>query len=100
MHRKKIVQISADGKVTDFVPGDRYNLLPVLGIRVSPVDGTVWSNSWADNGNTELLHFDNSGVLLDDILRPMMENMDSTISSCSLTACRPDRYGGAQGLSL
>ena len=64
MHRKKIVQISAEGKVTDFVPSDRYNLLPVLGIRVSSIDGTVWSNSWVDNGKTELLHFDNSGVLL------------------------------------
>jgi DNA-binding beta-propeller fold protein YncE len=64
MHRKKIVQISADGKVTDFVPSDRYNLLPVLGIRVSPIDGTLWSNSWVENGKTELLHFDKAGVLL------------------------------------
>jgi sugar lactone lactonase YvrE len=64
MHRKKIMQISTDGKVTDFVPGDRYNLLPVLGIRVSSLDGSLWSNSWVDNGKTELLHFDKTGVLL------------------------------------
>jgi hypothetical protein len=64
MHRKKIVKISLEGKVTDFVPGDRYNLLPVLGIRIATSDGSVWSNSWVDNGRTELLHFDKSGTLL------------------------------------
>ncbi len=64
MHRKKIVKISADGKVADFVREDRYNLLPVLGIRLDPSDNSVWSNSWVDNGKTELLHFDKSGTLL------------------------------------
>jgi len=64
LHRKKIVKISSEGKFSDFVPGDRYDLLPVLGIRFNPSDGSVWSNSWVDNGRTELLHFDKSGTLL------------------------------------
>lgn len=64
MHLKKIIQIPMQGKITDFVPSDRYNLLPVLGIRTGASDGSVWANSWMDNGKTELLHFDKSGTLL------------------------------------
>lgn len=63
--RRKIVKIAADGKVSDFVPAGRDHLLPVLGIRVDPNDGTVWANSWDENGDrSELLHFDASGYLL------------------------------------
>jgi len=64
LHRKKIVAISRAGNFTDFVPADRYKLLPVLGIRVDPSDDSVWSASWLDNGPTELLHFDKQGTLL------------------------------------
>ncbi len=64
LHRKKIVKIPRQGKITDFVPDGRDNLLPVLGIRIDPNDGSVWSNSWLDRGKTELLHFDKSGTLL------------------------------------
>jgi len=64
LHRRKIVQIARDGTATDFVPAERYALLPVLGIRVSPVDGTIWANSFAEAGQTELLHFDGAGALL------------------------------------
>ena len=51
-------------KSSDFVPGDRYKLLPVLGIRIDPTDGSVWSNSCLDEGKAELLHFDAQGMLL------------------------------------
>jgi sugar lactone lactonase YvrE len=51
-------------KSSDFVPGDRYKLLPILGIRMDPNDGTVWSNSCLDEGKSELLHFDPDGTLL------------------------------------
>ena len=51
-------------KSSDFVPGDRYKLLPILGIRVDPSDGSVWSNSCLDEGKSELLHFDSDGTLL------------------------------------
>jgi streptogramin lyase len=64
MHKKKIVRISGDYKITDFVPADRYNLLPVLGIRIDPTDFSVWSNSWLENHQSELLHFDKYGTLL------------------------------------
>jgi len=64
LNRRKIMKIAADGKVTDFVPADRYHLLPVLGIRPDPTDSTVWANSFSELGKTELLHFNSSGELL------------------------------------
>lgn len=64
LNRKKIVQIDSEGRVSDFVPGDRYGLLPVLGIRLDPADGTIWADSFEDAGRTELLHFDSAGILL------------------------------------
>jgi SMP-30/Gluconolactonase/LRE-like region len=64
LNRRKIVEIGRDGRISDFVPADRYGLLPVLGIRISPSDDTVWADSFTDSGRTELLHFDASGKLL------------------------------------
>jgi hypothetical protein len=64
LNRRKIVKIDAEGRTSDFVPGDRYGLLPVLGIRLDPTDGTVWADTFEDAGRTELLHFDASGKLL------------------------------------
>jgi len=64
LHRKKILRISVTGNFSDFVPADRYKLVPVLGIRVDSTDGSVWANSWLDNGKSELLHFDKRGTLL------------------------------------
>lgn len=66
LHLKKILRIprSAPARYTDFVAADRHNLLPTLGIRLDPTDGSVWSASWLDNGKSELLHFDKSGTLL------------------------------------
>jgi sugar lactone lactonase YvrE len=64
LNRKKIVKIDAAGRVSDFVPANRYGLLPVLGIRLDPADGTVWANTFEDAGRTELVHFDSAGKLL------------------------------------
>jgi hypothetical protein len=64
LNRRKIVEIGRDGNSSDFVPADRFGLLPVLGIRLSPSDGTVWADSFTDSGRTELLHFDTTGKLL------------------------------------
>jgi hypothetical protein len=65
LNRRKIVKITAEGRVSDFVPAGRDNLLPVLGIRLDPGDGTVWANSWAEaTQHSELLHFDAAGKLL------------------------------------
>jgi len=65
LNRRKIVKIDPDGRVSDFVSGDRYELLPVLGIRLDSTDGTVWADSFEDAGRAELLHFDASGKLLE-----------------------------------
>jgi hypothetical protein len=64
LYRRKIVKIPYEGKPEDFVPPDRDHLLPVLGIRLDPADGSVWANSFLDTGKTELLHFDRAGKLL------------------------------------
>jgi hypothetical protein len=65
LNRRKIVKITPEGRVSDFVPAGRDHLLPVLGIRPDPADGTVWANSWSeDTARSELLHFDVSGKLL------------------------------------
>ena len=64
LNRRKIVEIGRDGNISDFVPEDRFGLLPVLGIRLGPNDNTVWAASFADSGQTELLHFDATGKLL------------------------------------
>lgn len=65
LYHPKILKISADGKTEEFVAASRYALLPVLGIRMDPADGTIWSNSGSeDTGKSELLHFDRAGTLL------------------------------------
>jgi hypothetical protein len=76
LNRKKIVKIDSEGRVADFVPADRSGLLPVLGIRLDPADGTVWANTFEDAGRTELVHFDSAGKLWDR----------SMISWCARTA--------------
>ena len=65
LYHPRILKISHEGRMDDFVSPSRYTLLPVLGIRMDPSDGSVWSNSAdEDAGKSELLHFDHSGVLL------------------------------------
>ena len=65
MYHPKILKVAHDGKIDDFVPAARDHLLPVLGIRISPSDGTIWSASAdADAAKSELLHFDRGGALL------------------------------------
>jgi sugar lactone lactonase YvrE len=61
---KAPIKGGAAERSSDFVPSDRYKLLPILGIRLDPGDGSVWSNSCLDEGRSELLHFDPEGTLL------------------------------------
>lgn len=65
LNRRKVVKIDSEGRVSDFVPGDRYGLLPVLGIRLDPTDGTVWADTFENAGRAELVHFDATGKLLE-----------------------------------
>ncbi len=64
VNRRKIVEIGRDGNNSDFVPEDRFGLLPLRGISVDPADDTVWADSFSDSGQTELLHFDGTGKLM------------------------------------
>ncbi len=68
LNRRKIVKIDAEsGKFSDFVQTETLlgqPLLPVLGIRVDPRDGSVWANAFSERGETELLHFNPDGALL------------------------------------
>src|SRR5262249_16246975 len=64
LNRRKIVKISQEGNVSDFVPSGRDHLLPALGIRLAPADGSVWANSFSERGQAELLHFSSLGELL------------------------------------
>jgi hypothetical protein len=64
LNLRKIVQVTPESRVSDFVPSSHDHLLPVLGIRLDPNDGTIWAASFADSGAAELLHFDSSGKLL------------------------------------
>ena len=65
LNRRKIVKITPEGRVSDFVSAGRDNLLPVLGIRLDPGDGSVWANSWSEAADrSELLHFDATARLL------------------------------------
>jgi len=67
LHRRKIVKITMESRVSDFVPAGRDKLLPVLGIRIDPTDGTVWSattNFAKDAWKTELIHINAQGNLL------------------------------------
>lgn len=68
LNRRKIVKIDADGgKFSDFVQSDTLQgqpLLPLLGIRMDPRDGTVWANGETERGASELMHFTPDGALL------------------------------------
>lgn len=67
LYRRKIVKITMESRVSDFAPTERYRVLPVLGIRLDPSDGTVWAattNFAKDGGGTVLIHIDAQGNLL------------------------------------
>jgi sugar lactone lactonase YvrE len=64
LNRRKIVQFK-HGDSIDFVPADRDQLLPVLGMKVDPADGGLWVNTGSDSsGESELVHFSRQGQLL------------------------------------
>ena len=68
LHRRKIIQINQQGHASDFLQPQREPLLPVLGIRLDPNDGTVWANSWEEKpgvSRSQLLHVGVDGKVLD-----------------------------------
>ncbi|MGB6884292.1 MAG: hypothetical protein WBE10_09620 [Candidatus Acidiferrum sp.] len=64
LNRRKIIEIGRDRQISDFVPAERYGLLPVRGIKVNPADDTLWADSSSETGKSEFLHFDGTGKLL------------------------------------
>jgi hypothetical protein len=62
--KEKIVKITEDGQVSDFVSPGTYRFPELNGIKVDPKDHGLWVAS-ADDHNSELLHFDSQGKLLE-----------------------------------
>ncbi len=67
--KQKIIRITEDGKVSDFVRPGRYRFPELNGIKVEPEDHGLWVAS-ADKHNSELLHFDSHGNLLEHFSPP------------------------------
>ena len=65
MHRRKIVKITPEGEVTDFVKQGLYDLMPVGGVRVDPSNHEIWAASDPAEKQSELMHFDGNGKLLE-----------------------------------
>jgi hypothetical protein len=71
MHRKKIVEFTLTGGVSDFVEQDVYGLSPVGGVHVDPTDHSVWASTDAGvKQRPELLHFNTEGKLLERYASP------------------------------
>jgi hypothetical protein len=65
MYRRKILKITLTGSATDFVPPNRYDLMPVGGIRVDS-DQSIWAaTDPGEKNRSELLHFNATGKLLE-----------------------------------
>jgi len=65
MHRRKIVKITPEGEVSDFVKQGRYDLMPVGGVRVDTANHEIWAASDPAERPSELMHFDASGKLVE-----------------------------------
>ena len=63
IYHRKIVKITPQGKVSDFVAEGQDGLLGVLGVKVDPRDRSVWAASQRA-GEAALFHFNASGKLL------------------------------------
>ena len=58
-YHNKIVTISEEGEVTDFVKEGTFDLMPVGGVHVDPMDHSVWCATDPGTKNrSEIVHFD------------------------------------------
>ena len=77
MHRRKIVRITENGEVSDFVKPDLYHLQPIGGVHVDPADQSLWAASDPDDAHqSELYHFDAQGKLLERYSPPGVGHHD------------------------
>jgi sugar lactone lactonase YvrE len=66
MYRKKIIRTTETGRAVDFVKPDRYDLGPVGGVHVDPVDHSIWAaTDPLEAKPSELVHFNAQGKLLE-----------------------------------
>ena len=70
LFHKKIVRFGMDGKVSDFVPEGKYDLLPICGLRDEIADNSLWAAGCEDDGRGELYHFSADGSRLEHISPP------------------------------
>jgi hypothetical protein len=71
MHRKEIIRITETGEVSEFVKPGLYDLMPVGGVKVDPVDHSVRASTDPGEANrSELVHFDANGKLLERYAAP------------------------------
>lgn len=73
LYRRKIVEITPESRTADFVPRDRDSLLPILGIRPAPGDGSVWAITTdfsPGHEHSEVVHFDPEGQVLERYAPP------------------------------
>ena len=65
-YHNKIVSISETGEVTDFVKEGTFDLMPVGGVHVDPMDHSVWcATDPGVKNRSEIVHFDAQGKLLE-----------------------------------
>jgi hypothetical protein len=65
-YHNKLVRISETGEVTEFVKEGIYDLMPVGGVHVDPMDHSVWCATDPGNKNrSEIVHFDEQGNMLE-----------------------------------
>ena len=57
-YKRKIVQISPEGIVTDFIPGEMEGLWSVVGMEVDEEKGLLWANTGHANEVLPLIHPD------------------------------------------
>src|SRR6267154_1958243 len=66
LNRRKIVKITKNGDVSDFVKSGQYDLRPICGLKVDASDESLWANTCPDDGAAaELLHFDPAGKFVE-----------------------------------
>jgi len=66
LSRRKIVKITKNGDVSDFVKSGQYDLRPICGLKVDVSDESLWANTCPDDGAAaELLHFDPAGKFVE-----------------------------------
>jgi hypothetical protein len=71
MHHNKIVRITESGEIADFVKEGLYDLGPVGGVHVDPVDHSVWcATDPGEKNRSELVHFDAQGKLVERYTAP------------------------------